>query len=278
MPLSDKPRPDFAHPPVVEVALGVQFDDLPGLNAFQTAAFWAEHLKAELPDVAEQPPVVNVQETFGQPARQATSLSVQAGPPPLRFWMSNTGRTGLVQIQRNRFVFNWRRGQVAGSEYPRYPFVKGEFQRHFGAFVEFVTRRGLGEFAFNQCEVTYVNEMRAPTGGSGHAFVGDFLALHGSTNGEFLGGIESAETTYHYVMVEAGNDEPVGRLHASASPRLRADSMEAVYLLQMVARGRPLGLGPEGVVAFLDLGREYIVRGFADITTRRMHEVWGRRA
>lgn len=278
MPLIDKPRPDFARPPVVEVALGVQFDDLPRLGAFQIAAFWDKHLKAEFPDVEQQPPVANVQETFGPPARHGIPLSVQVGPPPLRFWMSDTGKTGLVQVQRNRFVFNWRRGEDAGSEYPRYPYVREQFQRHFGEFASFVAGEGLGTLTLNQCEATYVNVISAQSKGDGHAFVGDFLALHGSTNSEFLGDIESAELSYHYVMREPESNEPVGRLHATASPRLSAESMKAVYLLQMVARGRPLGSGLDGALAFLDLGREHIVRGFADITTQRIQEVWGRKA
>ena len=156
--------------------------------------------------------------------------------------------------------------------------MKKEFLRHFEQFMKFVADRELGGFEFKQCEVTYVNEIRAASEGAGHAFVADFLAPHGSTNGEFLEAVESAEITYHYAMVRPGRGEPVGRLHAAASPRFRVDSMEPVYLLEMIARGQPLGAGLEGVVAFLDLGREYIVRGFADITTRRMHELWERRA
>ena len=275
---TDRPLPDFERPPVVEVALGLQYDDLPGLNAVQIAAFWMDRLQSEFPEVTEQPPLANSEEEFGPPAGRGIPLSIQAGPPPLRFWMSNEDKTVLVQIQRNRFVFNWRRGEGADGEYPRYPFVKEQFLRHLGELMEFVTDRELGAFGFKQCEVTYVNEIRAPGEDGGHAFVGDFLALQGSTNGEFLGGMESAEISYHYVMTEPDGADAVGRLHATASPRLRADSMEAVYLLQMVARGRPLGPGPDGAVAFLDLGHEYIVRGFADITTRRMHGIWGRRA
>ena len=104
MPLSDKPLPDFDRPPVVEVALGVQFADLPGLNAFQAAGFWADHLKDEFPNVVEQPPLTNLEEVFGQPEGRGRTLSVQVGPAPLRFWMSNEDKAGLVQVQRNGFA------------------------------------------------------------------------------------------------------------------------------------------------------------------------------
>ena len=81
---TDKPLPDFERPPVVEVALGVQYDDLPGLNVVQIAAFWIDHLRAEFPEVTEQPPLANSEEAFGPPASQGVPLSIQAGPPPLR--------------------------------------------------------------------------------------------------------------------------------------------------------------------------------------------------
>jgi hypothetical protein len=53
------------------------------------------------------------------------------------------------------------------------------------------------------------------------------------------------------------------------TPRLR---------LSLTARGRPQQEGTAGVLQFLDLGREYVVRTFAAITTSEMHEVWRRRA
>jgi len=43
-------------------------------------------------------------------------------------------------------------------------------------------------------------------------------------------------------------------------------------------RGRPLGEGVEGILKFMDFGREKIVRAFSDITTEKMHVLWGREA
>jgi hypothetical protein len=46
--------------------------------------------------------------------------------------------------------------------------------------------------------------------------------------------------------------------------------------LTLTARGAPIGAGVAGALEFLDLGRRWIVRGFADLTTERMHIAWRR--
>jgi hypothetical protein len=45
-----------------------------------------------------------------------------------------------------------------------------------------------------------------------------------------------------------------------------------MFVLNLTARGL-LGKSTE----FLDLGREWIVRSFAEMTTTEMHEVWKRK-
>jgi hypothetical protein len=50
-----------------------------------------------------------------------------------------------------------------------------------------------------------------------------------------------------------------------------------MFLLTLTARGRPGSDGIPGVLQFLDVGREWIVRGFTSITTATMHKIWGRR-
>ena len=53
--------------------------------------------------------------------------------------------------------------------------------------------------------------------------------------------------------------------------------MKPVWLMNLSARGIPLGPGVGGAFDFFDLAREWIVRGFADLTTRAMHRSWKRK-
>jgi hypothetical protein len=50
-----------------------------------------------------------------------------------------------------------------------------------------------------------------------------------------------------------------------------------MYVMNLTARGRPDEESIEGALRFLDIGREWIVRGFAAVTTPEMHAIWRRR-
>jgi hypothetical protein len=49
-----------------------------------------------------------------------------------------------------------------------------------------------------------------------------------------------------------------------------------ILVMNLTARGEPAEPTNEGVLSFVDRGREMIVRGFASITSPEMHKVWRR--
>lgn len=68
----------------------------------------------------------------------------------------------------------------------------------------------------------------------------------------------------------------LGRLTVSAQPAVRRSDKKPLIALTLTSRGRPIGAGISGVLTFFDLGREWIVRGFTDLTADEMHRMWGR--
>jgi uncharacterized protein (TIGR04255 family) len=270
------PLPDFENPPVVEVALSVQWAPLSKLCTEDLAVYWRDVLgeKWKWKEAAEVPASF---EWFGipQPPNSIGFSFQQFEVPPPHRALFFRDDTELVQLQRDRLVRNWRK---AGSEpYPRYEFIRTNFREQFVSLSRFVAERKLGPCLPNQCEVTYVNHI--PWGSDGQppmdlAAVLSTWSAKGSDS--FLGTPEQVEVAAHYVInTEAG---PVGRLHVAASPGVRAGDLQPLLTLTLTARGRPVGEGIEDVLTFLDLGREHVVRGFASITTPAMHERWGRRA
>ena len=49
-----------------------------------------------------------------------------------------------------------------------------------------------------------------------------------------------------------------------------------IFVLNLTARGEPLGDGVNGAFAFLELARDWIVKGFDELTRPEMHRVWER--
>ncbi|HUE08033.1 MAG TPA: hypothetical protein VMP41_11445, partial [Acidimicrobiales bacterium] len=59
-------------------------------------------------------------------------------------------------------------------------------------------------------------------------------------------------------------------------PAFQREDNQPVIALTLLARGAPRTTDATGVVEFLRLGHEWIVRGFADLTTAAMHDEWER--
>jgi uncharacterized protein (TIGR04255 family) len=277
--------PDFDFPPVVEVALGVQFEPLVELGS-KHLAILSERWRDEFPIWEDQPPLQTVKEWFGVPGQSSLNfrLDVRALPPLRRAFFFDRNRTELRQVQADRFVRNWRRN--ADVPYPRYDDedseqapkqgLRSRFRRDMEQFVKFVHEQELGEFVPNQCEVTYVNHIPV-SGELGAELLGDLFApWRGAFSDDFLSPAESVEAAMHFVITDSTGSN-VGRLHVEATPVRDQESGNDLTRLTLTARGMPMGTGVEGVLSFLDLGRRYVVKGFASVTTTSMHKKWRRR-
>lgn len=266
--------PEFGNPPVIEVALGVQFDPIFGLMSSRLVRFWADKLRDRFPKTQETQPLPPEVEWFGAPPG-AIQFAIQLTPTaaPNRWIFSDQKMNELVQIQQDRFVRNWRKiGE--GDTYPRYPAIRKALEEDFDEFATFIKGEGLAAPIPNQCEVSYVNHIDVPEGAS-HGEPERILACwKGENSDTFLGKPETVETTSRYVIRR--NNEPVGRLHIACRPVFFGPKAKPVFLLTLTARGRPSDANLQGVLDFLDLGREYVVKGFASVTTLDAHKEWRR--
>jgi len=74
--------------------------------------------------------------------------------PGTRLQITNRAGDRMVQIQPNRFHYNWKR---VGGHYPSYSQVRQEFDQHLALFARFVEEEGLGPVVPSQWELTYVD-------------------------------------------------------------------------------------------------------------------------
>jgi uncharacterized protein (TIGR04255 family) len=281
---SKKPLPDFAKPPVTEVALSVQFTTLPALRSVQISQLWQEVYRDRFPVTEEHPPIQPTIEKFGvtiAPKGPTIRLIASDAPPVARYWFLNrVDGTDLVQVQQDRFVRNWRKADD-GQEYPRYHYVRDMFRRDFESFQQFIQNKGLGACMPVQCEVTYVNLIKGGPEFGGrdvHSEVEKVIApWAGRHSDDFLPDPENVQLVSRYIIPNEESGAPVGRLFAELQPvYLEKDEAPALQL-NLIARGAPMGVGTEGILEFFDVGREWVVRGFTSLTTKLMHKVWERR-
>ncbi len=273
----DAPRPDFRDPPVVEVALSVQFDSLGKLRTPQIGLLWKE-FRDRFPVTEEHAPLDAVVERFGAPRvrKGVARIEMLESPPTPRCWFLNDAGTELIQVQHDRFVHNWRETGTE-AEYPRYEHIRSTFEAELKRFDEFIAREQIGEFTPNQCEVTYVNHIAGGKGWQIHGDLGNVITVfQRSFSDEFLDVPEDTGLRLRFLIPDDAG-QPIGRLHVSLNSGYRSSDDQPLFILNLTARGAPRGGGIDGVLGFLDLGREWVVRGFASVTTPTMHREWGRR-
>ncbi len=263
--------PDFERPPVVEVALSVQFEPLP-LTARHIAELW-QACRSEFPNWQDQHPIAPAFERFGDRVPDTNAwLNVSQ---LRRAIFRNALGTELKQYQADRFVRNWTKAPDAPA-YPRYESVLSPFVTDFRALIELAEAESLGGLATNQCEVTYVNLI--PLGIDPAMTVGSVVSPWSDAfSDSFLQVPESSEVGSHFLIRGGEQSQPVGRLHIVGRVVTVLESGSRALQLTLTARGQPLSANVEGVVAFMNLGREYIVKGFASFTRAEMHKAWGRR-
>ena len=267
--------PDFSNPPVIEVALSVQFERLAGLHAAHLGLAWSL-FRERFPRTEEHPPREGVIEQFGGVTPSRLRVQFEAAMPVPRVWFLNERGTELIQLQQDSLVHNWRKVGVPEEAYPRYESIRSTFSDELQLFVRFVEQEQLGKIVPTQCEITYVNHITPGQGWDNLGQVQRVLAPWSGVHSDpFLPMPENVRVGISYLMPgESG--EPAGRLHVECVPAVDMKTQAPLLVLSLTARGAPAGEDIDDALAFLDRGREWIVRGFAAVTTSDMHRVWGR--
>ncbi|MGH9281404.1 MAG: TIGR04255 family protein [Acidimicrobiales bacterium] len=267
----------FAKPPVAELALAAHFEPLTELMVPHLGALWAKW-SARFPRIEEHPELPRVPPELPQMRPVGFRIELVQDVPHPRLWFLNDHGGELVQFQRDRLVHNWRR-MTEEEPYPHYESLRPAFESDLRDLASFLDDQGLPPILPVQCELTYMNPIPSEDLGPNaplSALIGPWTDRYSD---DFLPPAEQVAFRARYQITDGGGAW-AGRLHVSAEPMLRQEEVKEapgeVVMLQLFARGRPLGEGIEGILAFLDLGHDWIVNGFASITTRGMHERWGR--
>lgn len=269
----DLALPDYQNPPIDETVLSIQFAPIPDFSVPHFGLYWKQ-IRREFGRYEVKPPIATATEQFDTTVRPSSKqFGIQlVEAPDVRCWFLDDSGTRLIQIQSDRLVHNWRR--VTGSEvYPRYPAVRDTLRKEWERFCSFLQTEGFVAPDVNQCEVTYVNHIEYGTGWSGYSELSDVIAgWSGRGSGKFLPAAERATMKVHYLL-----PNKKGRLHISVDPVVRVRDGQEVLQLSLTARGAPESSQLESILGWLDLGREWVVKGFTDFTTQKMHKIWGRK-
>lgn len=267
--------PEFKNPPVVEVAVSVQFDG-PVLDGPVLMLWWTK-VRDRFPKYEQAAPLPSSVEKFNGPEGPKLDFRISDAPPTPRLLMISESDAEVLQIQEDRFGYSWRK-LSAEAEYPRYAKIRKMFMDELASFEEFLNDEKFETLSPIQCEVTYVNVILDEGAKDIHAELGKIMpsASPRLTEG-FLPSPEQTRYASQYVIPGADKD-PLGRLYVSTEPSYLLNDKKPIYLMKLTFRGSPQRKTMSAIADSMDLGHEWIVRGFATLTAREMHRIWGRMA
>jgi uncharacterized protein (TIGR04255 family) len=263
--------PEYESPPLTEVVCGILFEPLEKFIGPYLGLLWEEY-REEFPTTQEAPPITPTIELFERvtPPEPITNDLLQFLP---RTWFIHKDDTRVIQVQRDRFLYNWRKVKPE-DQYPRYHEVMRGFQHRYDQFLEFLNEHQIGAVKSLQYELTYVNHIPAGTGWNTTADIGKVFPdiTWRTEEARFLPLPEAVNWRTSFTLP---NME--GRLHVSLRSGEQAGTHQPVLLLDLTARGIPSTDSQEAMKGWFDQAREWIVRGFSDITgTDVQRHLWVR--
>jgi len=266
----DETLPTFENAPVVETVMSVQFDPLSKLTDAHLGGYWFER-RNKWPKVQTQQPIDPVVESFDERGHwRQRGLAFQFGVrPEIRVQMLDKESGRLIQLQRDRFVFNWHR-VGSGDDYPRFQRLREEFDAAFAEWKAFVQNGDLGEINPDVWEVVYVNHI--PKGELWQT-PNDWPAiLPGLVSQQSLEVASTASEGFQGQWVYELTPRR-GRLYVEVSPGRTTDkSSDDLLVLRLTARG-PVKEA-QSLDDGLNLGHRVIVQSFKNLTSPGAHQHW----
>jgi uncharacterized protein (TIGR04255 family) len=256
--------PSYRQPPVTEVAVGLQYSSSLNLSLrdlFRIHASFEDRYPgleeyAPLPKIVPAEDAQTVQFAFGQMTKAVLP----------RLWFIGESPTELVQLQHDRFVFNWRK--TAESD----PYLR--FDHHVRpAFVDAHRRLLLGleeadiaEPAIESIDVAYVNAIPLEAGDSCGAVL---RILQRDQKRGFL----PEATGLQMQLIYSIPDLDAGSLTITIQSAERVEDRAPTILMHLNVRAMAAGDFEQALVS-IGVARRWIVNGFTDLTTDEMHERW----
>ncbi|MCP9491031.1 MAG: TIGR04255 family protein [Solirubrobacteraceae bacterium MAG38_C4-C5] len=267
---------EFERPPVIEVVFGTQFGA--AIVDLEVLAEFARSVRGEFPRREQIEPLPRAFESFDHPPA-GTHIEFRFGGAPLpRTRFISTDEQTLLQLQADRFLFNWRRVS-ADDAYPRYETLRPRFDALRQRLIEVLDGLGRPTPVVDHVEVSYINELSFPGHPSArtHASLSALVStVSDLPRGGFLSEPEDVGYSARFRIPRADGTGPMGRLIARTEPAYRSADGRPIHLLTLTANLVGSFASDTAVIDALDLGRRWVVNGFLEMTTPELHANWRR--
>lgn len=258
---------DFTSPPVSEVVFGFLFEKPTRLLTAHFGAFWSK-IRSEFPTIEDQLPLINIGDTH------------DPNLPLSRVWFISGDGRRLIQLQHDRFYYNWRRLDGDKLPYPEYANLFVEFRKVMDQFSSFLKEEALtDEIHAGQFELSYINMLERPKTWEKKTPLGNVLIDHvwRADVQRFL----PDPRDYSWTSVFEMPDQAGQLVIEAKSGRKTALPEEQVIQLTLTAKSAVLGSDKNTLLkggSWFETAHKQIVHGFTDITDPAVQKSdWGRK-
>ena len=229
-----KKKLDFENPPIEEIVLSILFKSLDRLLATYLGEIWQEFKRIGFVQAVERPPVPPVVEKFSNPVGNA-ELRVGNVPDIPRTLFIYKDQTEIIQVQRDRFTFNWRKTETH-SIYPGFSTIFKKFEGFYRHFCQTIEKLEIGTVAPLQYELTYIDQLFQGEGWNTLDELGRIYNMFSNSekSGSFWKGAEFVHLRASFPVQELH-----ARLHLAISNRVKIPDQRQTLQTDFTMRGFP---------------------------------------
>lgn len=242
---------EFDKSPLTEVVCGVEFD-APDFASVHFGMYW-QAIQERFPS-----------EPLDRPPLGVTEIAPL--PPLRRVWFESLEQRELIQLQANRFHYNWRRLDET-DQYPRFEKIYPTFSREWQGFQNWWISIGKLPAQPLRYELTYLNQIDENVAWNGAGDNYRFFTFSGKDWKNFLGQPEVHNFNLEFVI-----PDDLGILKVSANHLVSVEDGKPAILLELTARSRDTNLDIE---QWFRCSHTFLVKAFIDLIQDEVKKEWG---
>lgn len=178
--------------------------------------------------------------------------------------------TTLVQFQRDRFLYNWRKLD-SKKPYPRYEKVIGAFLKNYAAFESCLAEMKLPNATIEMLELSYINLIPISSFG-GLKNLGDiFEDISWKKRAA-----NTPQPTKFSLLWQFNVPQNKSLMNVHTVMVQSPETGEDMLRVELSVKGQAPDVEISQCKNWFDNSREAIVNTFTDLTTVKAHKLWGR--
>jgi uncharacterized protein (TIGR04255 family) len=242
--------------PLAEVAYGVRFV-APEFDVIRFGEY-RQLIKDQFPKHSVVPPILAQRST--DPFNQTIEV-----PSLPRLWFESGNR--LIQLQSDRFIYNWRRVGGLQEKYPGYPILFKEFRERWEQFVGYTRTAFQLPLHIEELSLTYINQIRDADSSQ--------IATFSFRNEVPIGDLPSPDVWISQLRFSLAEEN--AKLTVSARPAIDLSTREQVTQLDVIVESMkaPSSDNSADFHAWFETAHDLVHRGFRALVRREQRSQWG---